>query len=77
MSPVANLSGLSRAELEELTQELVLQLAALRRRVADLEARLNEPPKTSGNSSLPPSKDFKANKNIARTDRAAPRQPGA
>ena len=72
MSPVANLSGLSRAELEELTQELLLQLAALRRRVADLEARLNEPPKTSGNSSLPPSKDFKANK--TSPERTGPRQ---
>jgi transposase len=39
--------------------ELVLGLAA---RVAELEARLGQPPKTPGNSSVPPSVGFKANR---------------
>src|SRR5271165_1112519 len=72
MSPVPNLSGLSRAELEELTQGLILRVEALEERLAELEARLNEPPKTSGNSSLPPSKDFKANK--TSPERSGPRK---
>ena len=36
--------------------------AALTARVAEFEARLNVPPKTPGNSSLPPSKGEKANR---------------
>ena len=39
-------------------QEQICQLSA---RVAELEARLNLPPKTPSNSSLPPSKGQKAN----------------
>jgi transposase len=34
---------------------------ALKKQVAELESRLNEPPKTPDNSSVPPSKGFKAN----------------
>ena len=45
------------AQIAVLTAENV----ALQKRVAELEARLNEPPKNSGNSSVPPSKEFKAN----------------
>lgn len=49
------LAELSREQLVEL----VLQLAA---RVAELEARLGQPPKTPGNSSVPPSVGFKPNR---------------
>ncbi len=72
MVEVANLAELSRAQLEELTRALLLQVETLSKRIAELEARLNEPPKTSGNSSLPPSKDFKANKKPA--ERSGPRK---
>src|SRR5215213_1993960 len=59
------LAALSREELVEL----VLGLAA---RVAELEARLGEPPKTPGNSSVPPSAGVKAN----RAERRARRRRG-
>lgn len=42
---------------------LVAENEALKKRVAELEARLNAPRKTPGNSSVPPSTGFKANKN--------------
>ena len=41
---------------------LLEQNVALTARVAELEARLNVPPKTPSNSSLPPSKGRKANR---------------
>ena len=50
--------GLVELSREQLI-ELVLGLAA---RVAELEARLEQPPKTPGNSSVPPSAGFKANR---------------
>ena len=58
------LIALVLAQMEQLLQIRVLaeQNAALAARVAELEARLNIPPKTPGNSSLPPSKGQKANK---------------
>ena len=48
-------------EAERRAVDAERRVADLERRVAELEARLKEPAKTSGNSSLPPSKDFKAN----------------
>src|SRR5689334_18453692 len=44
-------------QVQEVTAQLQVQTA----RVAELEAQLNLPPKNSDNSSLPPSKAFKAN----------------
>ncbi len=41
--------------------ELMAKVAVLTARVAELEAKLNEPPKTPDNSSLPPSHGHKAN----------------
>src|SRR5271157_4851881 len=55
------LDSLGKQELIALIlaqQEQICQLSA---RVAELEARLNLPPKTPSNSSLPPSKGQKAN----------------
>ncbi len=48
-------------ELWAIVQVQAEQIQTLQKRVAELEARLNEPPKNSGNSSVPPSKEFKAN----------------
>jgi transposase len=55
MTPPPDLSRLTEAEKDAL-------ILALWTRVAELEARLNAPPKTPGNSSLPPSKGHKANR---------------
>lgn len=63
------LAGLSREELIRLVLAQGDQIAALSRQVGELLARLGEPPKSSGNSSMPPSRDRKANK--------PPRPPGA
>jgi transposase len=54
MTPPADIDDLSREELKALVLTLIERINAL-------EARLNEPPKNSGNSSVPPSKGFKAN----------------
>src|SRR3954467_2793780 len=63
MTPPPDLSRLTEAEKDAL-------ILALWARVAELEARLDAPPKAPGNSSLPPSKGHKAN----RPERT--RQPG-
>jgi transposase len=57
---------------------LTAENVALQKRVAELEARLNEPPKNSGNSSVPPSKEFKANTkpDDNKVERTGPR-PGS
>jgi transposase len=54
---------------KEALVELILRLAE---RVGELEARLGGPPKTPGNSSVPPSAGFKAN----RAERRARRRRG-
>src|SRR5208337_2265714 len=54
---------------------LTEQNAALTVRVAGLEARLNIPPKTPGNSSLPPSKGEKANR-AAKVKKPRKGRPG-
>jgi transposase len=55
MTAPADLSMLTEAEKDAL-------IVALWARVAELEAKLKEPPKTTGNSSLPPSQGRKANR---------------
>src|SRR3954462_10214992 len=62
MTPPPDLSRLTEAEKDALILALWAQVQALTARVAELEARLNEPPKTPSNSSLPPSKGHKANR---------------
>jgi transposase len=44
-------------------------------RVAELEAQLGKPPKNSSNSSVPPSKDFKANASKGKGDKPKPKGP--
>jgi transposase len=87
--PLPDLEALSRPELKSLVlafqgqvqllqgqvQASQGQVQALTARVAELEAQLGEPPKNSGNSSLPPSKSFKANKTgKPRKDYKGPRR---
>lgn len=48
--------------LEKRIEEQDRHIKKQDQRIAELEARLKEPPKNSGNSSVPPSKEFKANK---------------
>src|ERR687886_1433736 len=64
MRPPPDLSRLTEAEKDAL-------ILALWARVAGLEARLNAPPRTPGNSSLPPSKGRKAD----RPEKARPPGP--
>ena len=52
-----------REELEQCSKdELIDYILALEKRIADIEARLNQPRKTSRNSSRAPSQDEKPNK---------------
>ncbi len=87
--PLANLSQLSVAEKDALVVALCTRLNAalaanaqlmtkvepLTARVAELEAMLNEPPKTPDNSSVPPSHGHKADKPLRRKRRKG-RRPG-
>src|SRR2546423_285294 len=66
MTPLPDLSRLTAAEKDAL-------IVALWARVAEPEARLSEPPKMPGNSSLPPSKGHTANR-PEKTKRAGPRR---
>ena len=67
--PRPDLSTLTHAEKDALILSLFDIIDGLQRRIAELEARLGQPPKTPGNSSLPPSKGQKA-------DRAPGRKAG-
>jgi transposase len=60
MTPEA-LDSLSKEELIALVLAQMEQIRVLTAPVGELEARLSNPPKTPGNSSLPPSKGQKAN----------------
>ncbi len=78
--PLADLSQLSVAEKDALVVALCTRLNAalvepLTARVAELEAMLNEPPKTPDNSSVPPSHGHKADKPLRRKRRKG-RRPG-
>ena len=61
MPPDLDLSQLSHAAKDALIKALFERLAATERRIAELEAKLGQPPKTPNNSSLPPSKGQKVN----------------
>jgi transposase len=55
------LASFSKEELIALIEALTKQIGMLTKRVAALEAELGKPPKTPGNSSVPPSQGHKAN----------------
>ncbi len=61
MNALPNLDHLSHAEKDALIRALWAQVQSLAARVAELEAKVNEPPKTPDNSSVPPSKGQKPN----------------
>ena len=71
MIPPPDLSKLTETEKDALILALWVQVQTLTARVAALEARLSQPAKTPGNSSLPPSKGHKAN----RPEQARPPGP--
>jgi len=58
---------------ERRNEELTIRLAAAERRIAELEARLNEPAKRPDNSSLPPSRGQKPNR-PEKSPRKGPRK---
>ena len=69
------LLGFSRDDLIALIEVQGAQIAALTARIADLESKLANPPKTPDNSSLPPSKGEKPNL-ADRGKRPRPSRPG-
>ncbi|WP_081849098.1 IS66 family transposase [Acidiphilium angustum] len=87
MTELPDLSLLSHAEKDALiralwdalqvserrNEELTVRLAAAERRIAELEARLNEPAKRPDNSSLPPSRGQKPNR-PKKSPRKGPRK---
>jgi transposase len=65
---------MERDALAELSREQLIELVlGLVAEVAELKARVGQPPKTPGNSSVPPSVGFKANR---AERRARKRRPG-
>jgi transposase len=62
MTELPDLSRLTHEEKDALIRALWAQVQALTARVAELEAKLDVPPKTPDNSSLPPSKGQKPNR---------------
>lgn len=64
------LSGLDKEALIDLILAQAEAIKALTARVAELEAKLGEPPKTPGNSSLPPSKGQKPSATAAPKPKA-------
>jgi transposase len=73
MERLPDLSSLSHDEKDALIRALWAQVQALTARVAELEAKLDLPPKTPSNSSLPPSRGKKPNRD-GKPVRTGPRQ---
>jgi len=73
VTQLPDLDHLSHAEKDALIRTLWHRLEMAERRIADLEAKLNEPSKTPDNSSLPPSKGQKPNR-PEKAQRVGPRQ---
>ena len=78
-----DLAKLSRDELIALAlahsaqiEAQTTQIAALLQRIAELEAKLGQPPKTPDNSSLPPSQGRKANRAERRAAKKRKGRPG-
>jgi len=62
MAELPDLTCLTHEQKDALIRALWAQAQALTARIAELEAKLNVPPKTPDNSSLPPSKGQKPNR---------------
>ena len=60
--PLPDLSQLSSEEKDALVRALWERVGELASRVAELEAKLGDPPKTPDNSSVPPSRGQKPNR---------------
>jgi transposase len=80
VTELPDLTGLSHDEKDALihalwaqVQMLTSQVLTLAARVAELEAKLGEPPKTPDNSSVPPSQGKKPNR-ADKSDREGPRK---
>jgi hypothetical protein len=73
MTVPPDLRTLTEVEKDALIRALWAQVRTLTARVAELQARPNQPPKTPGNSSLPPSRGHKANR-PEKAKRPGPRQ---
>jgi len=73
VTDLPDLAQLSHAEKDALIRALWAQVQALTARVAELEAKLGQPPKNSDNSSQPPSRDKKPNRED-KPKRQGPRQ---
>jgi transposase len=73
VNDLPDLYALSHGEKAALIRALWAQVQALTARVAELEAKLGEPPKNSDNSSQPPSRDNKPNRED-KPKREGPRQ---
>ena len=73
MDRLPDLSSLSHDEKDALIHTLWAQVQALTARVAELEAKLRLPPKTPDNSSVPPSRGQKPNRDD-KPARSGPRQ---
>ena len=71
MAPL-DLSTLTEAEKDALIRLLLARLETAEKRIAALEAKLKEPPKTPDNSSLPPSNGQKPNR-LETPNRTGPR----
>jgi transposase len=76
MVTLPDLSRLSGAEKDALILALLERLEVAERRIAELEAKLDEPPKTPDNSSVPPSRGAKANTPERATRRGRRDGPG-
>lgn len=74
MVTIPDLSRLSGVEKDALILALLERLETAERRIAELEAKLNEPPKTPDNSSVPPSRGVKAS--TARREKRRDRRDG-
>jgi transposase len=70
------LAKLNKDELIALVLAQAAQIAELTRRVAELEAKLGQPPKTPDNSSVPPSQGRKPNRAERRAANKRKGRPG-
>ena len=71
-----DLAKLTRDELIALGLAQAAQIEALTQRIAELEARLGQPPKTPDNSSVPPSQGRKPNRAERRAAKKRKGRPG-